>query len=81
MSGFVSTEIRLVGNRLLETTLYNPGEVGDVFNLSSAYYRIVKKYSFSTYVNHVIVEKATYLDFILKQYPHILTRRHPFLTK
>lgn len=81
MSGFVSTEIRLNRDYILESTLYNPGEIGDIIKLYGSYYRIVKKYRYSTYVDHAIVEKVSYLDFVLKKYPHILTRKHPFFDK
>ena len=81
MSGFVVTEIRLDRNRLLEKTLTDPGKTGDIFKLGYNFYRIVNKYSYSTYVNHVIVEKSSNLDLILTQYPHILSRKHPFFDK
>jgi len=81
MSGFVSTEIRLDRNNLLESTLSDPGEVGDIFKLGYTYYRIVRKYRYAELVNHAIVENVSYLDYVIKQYPHILSRKHPFFDK
>lgn len=81
MSGFVTTEIRLDRDHILESTLFNPEEDGDIIKLYGSYYRIIKKYSYSTYVNQAFVEKVSYLDFLLKKYPNILTLKHPFFDK